>query len=55
MAKFSLEELDGLKGIKARADYANKFLKMLGHGSARMVFDMGDSVLKLARSEAGVA
>lgn len=53
---FDLQEFDSLKGYKARLNYASKFFKMLGHGSARCAFDMGDGkVLKVSRSEVGDA
>lgn len=51
---FSLKELDSLKGVKNRADYAQKHLRRLGYGSARIAYDVGDKVLKVARSDAGI-
>lgn len=51
---FDLEEFDSLNGYKERLNYAAKFFKMLGYGSARCAFDMKNGkVLKVSRSEVG--
>lgn len=53
---FDLDKFDSLSGYKSRLDYAAKNLKMLGYGSARCAFDLGnEKVLKVSRSEVGDA
>jgi hypothetical protein len=45
---FSFEELEKYVGNTQRAEYLEKTLRLIDTGSSRMVFDLGDSVLKLA-------
>lgn len=53
---FNLETLKGIKSFKGRVDYCRKFLKRLGSGSSRIVFDYNDQyVIKLAKNRKGLA
>jgi hypothetical protein len=50
---FSFEELEKYVGNTQRAEYLEKTLKLIDTGSSRMVFDLGDAVLKLAMNDKG--
>jgi hypothetical protein len=50
---FSFDELRKYVGITQRLEYLQKTLPILGEGSSRIVFDLGDNVLKVALSELG--
>jgi hypothetical protein len=50
---FSFEELEKYVGNTQRAEYLEKTLRLIDTGSSRMVFDLGDSVLKLAMNDKG--
>jgi len=53
--KFDTKVLDSLSSFSKKIQYAKKFLKKLGEGSSRIVFDLEDGyVLKLAKNEKGL-
>lgn len=50
---FSFEELKKYVGDTQRREYLERTLKLIDTGSSRMVFDLGDTVLKLAMNDKG--
>lgn len=50
-----LKHLSSLETFKDRIDYAEKHLEHLSSGSSRLIYKVGDQVLKLAKNERGVA
>lgn len=50
-----INELDGISSIKNRLKFAKEKLKLIGSGSARIVFALErDKVLKIAKDERGI-
>lgn len=53
---FSIENLKNIKAFSGRIQYCGKFLKRIGTGSSRIVYELPDgSVLKLAKNKKGLA
>lgn len=52
---FNLDAFKNLNDFQAVSNYAMATLPSLGYGSSRVVYDMGDKVLKLAYNDAGIA
>lgn len=48
-------KLTELKTFSARLKLADEYFEMLGEGSSRCVYDIGDAILKIAKNDKGLA
>lgn len=54
-SEFSIENLKEIKTFKSRLEFCKKYLKQIGAGSSRIVFELPDgSALKLAKNKKGL-
>jgi len=51
---FSFDELNKLKNLSQKLFYCQKHLKQMAKGSARVVFDLDENVVKVAKNEKGI-